>query len=167
MLTSPQPPPLALLPHRPALHDQSASHRLHCPFIFANLPVRHSSRTFQLLKMKPLGCLETSSTNYTATERHTLEERRLQLHRCESLNPRSIYVCMYVCTWVCALCRYSEFRRRPNLTAGGDPRKRNMTYCPNFELFPVCMHYLRIFCTAQTITKRKNNQTHCESHFSY
>jgi hypothetical protein len=35
--------------------------------------------------MRPVRCLETSDSNHTVTQRHIPEERRRQLHRCESL----------------------------------------------------------------------------------
>ena len=42
---------------------------------------RYSSRTAGPLKMGPIGCPETSVTNYQLRLRNIAEERMLQLHR--------------------------------------------------------------------------------------
>ena len=54
--------------------------------------LKGSSWTAWPLKMGPIGCLETSVTNYQSTLRKIPEERRSRLHGDESLRTATKFV---------------------------------------------------------------------------
>jgi hypothetical protein len=69
------------------------------------------SITFQIfldistLEMPPLYRLKTLGTNYSVTHLQIPEERRSQLHRCESVKPRIFYV--VVCKTTRSFCYFA------------------------------------------------------------